>query len=447
MSLLKVNEVQNYNGSSLTLTASTVSTSAQLNTGGNISVTGSLNVSDDSTTRSNLGLGSIATQDSSNVSVTGGTIGSSVLIHFNPVPNWYLAEQQITGGNDVSAGFYAGSTDSAERRTVNIPATQLRINATVYTLSTATTLDADALGSWASNETSKAVAGTRNGEDVYLYAVEPSSGTTPNFCLSSNTTYPNGTVGGVTASPTNSRKIGGFHCLCADVLTISGHPLTGYEEGDILPRSVWTQASHRPTSNPEGMVYVGIKLWADIYLASNTATLESKYNQTIVDGATGSPTYAHHWYNFVERFAEIEKRLPTQSEFMALAIGSNEETNISGSADPVTTGGHSDTAGRRMISNIGCEDCCGALYQLLNETGSDGAAASWAVQDTASDGTTYDGDNSIGRGQGYAVPNRGLVGGYWNEGSRCGSRGVAWYSSPVILDAAHASRGVSASLY
>lgn len=73
MSLLKVNEVQNYNGSSLTLTASTVSTSAQLNTGGNISVTGSLNVSDDSTTRSNLGLGSIATQASDNIAVTGGT--------------------------------------------------------------------------------------------------------------------------------------------------------------------------------------------------------------------------------------------------------------------------------------------------------------------------------------------------------------------------------------
>jgi len=79
MSLLKTNEIQNYNGSSLTLTASTVSTSAQLNTGGNISVTGSLNVSDDSTTRTNLGLGTIATQDSSNVNLTGGTIGSSVV--------------------------------------------------------------------------------------------------------------------------------------------------------------------------------------------------------------------------------------------------------------------------------------------------------------------------------------------------------------------------------
>jgi hypothetical protein len=79
MSLLKVNEVQNYNGSSLTLTASTVSTSAQLNTGGNISVTGSINVSDDSTTRSNLGLGSIATQDSHNVTITGGNISNATL--------------------------------------------------------------------------------------------------------------------------------------------------------------------------------------------------------------------------------------------------------------------------------------------------------------------------------------------------------------------------------
>jgi len=76
MSLLKTNEIQNYNGSSLTLTASTVSTSAQLNTGGNISVTGSLNVSDDSTTRTNLGLGTMATQNANAVAITGGTINT-----------------------------------------------------------------------------------------------------------------------------------------------------------------------------------------------------------------------------------------------------------------------------------------------------------------------------------------------------------------------------------
>jgi len=46
---------------------------------------------------------------------------------------------------------------------------------------------------------------------------------------------------------------------------------------------------------------------------------------------------------------------------------SNEETNITGSTDPVTTGGHSDTGARRMISNIGCEDCAGALNQWLSD--------------------------------------------------------------------------------
>lgn len=395
---------------------------------------------------------------------SGGLISFGGSVQTIPIPNWYQAEQQITGGNDVSAGFYAGSATASERRTVNIPAMQLRINATVYTLSSATTLDADTASSWASNEISKATPSSRNGEDVYVYAVEPSSGTTPNFCLSSNSTYPDGTVGGVTASATNSRKIGGFHCLCADVLTISGHPLTGYEEGDILPRSVWTQASHRPTANPEGMVYVGNKLWADIYLASNTTTLESSYGGTIVDGAS-NPDY--HWYNFVERFAEIEKRLPTQAEFMALAIGSNEEVNISTASDPATTGGHSTYNGyhatynpntvpvRRMISNIGCEDCAGAMWQWINETGSDGAAASWETQDRSAsttysggaDSESYDYANSIGRGQGYAVPNRGHVGGASGAGSKCGPRGAIWNYEPLKLDSTFGSRGVSGSLY
>jgi len=97
MSLLKVNEVQNYNGSSLTLTASTVSTSAQLNTGGNVSVTGSINVSDDSTTRSNLGLGTMATQAANSVAITGGnisnaTLASSVTFPANTIQRTSFAE-------------------------------------------------------------------------------------------------------------------------------------------------------------------------------------------------------------------------------------------------------------------------------------------------------------------------------------------------------------------
>lgn len=95
MSLLKVNEVQNYNGSSLTLTASTVSTSAQLNTGGNVSVTGSINVSDDSTTRSNLGLGSIATQAADSVNIDGGAIDGVTI-----------------GGSSAAAGTFTTLTAS-----------------------------------------------------------------------------------------------------------------------------------------------------------------------------------------------------------------------------------------------------------------------------------------------------------------------------------------------
>ena len=104
MSLLKVNEVQNYNGSSLTLTASTVSTSAQLNTGGNISVTGSINVSDDSTTRSNLGLGSIATQASDNVTITGGNISNATLASSVTFPAGHIIQtvRNTKGGSSTS---------------------------------------------------------------------------------------------------------------------------------------------------------------------------------------------------------------------------------------------------------------------------------------------------------------------------------------------------------
>lgn len=123
MSLLKTNEIQNYNGSSLTLTASTVSTSAQLNTGGNISVTGSLNVSDDSTTRTNLGLGTISTQDSNNVNLTGGTIGSGVVFPaghiLNVVNNTFTTFTSTTSSTYVDAtGYSANITPSSSSNTV-----------------------------------------------------------------------------------------------------------------------------------------------------------------------------------------------------------------------------------------------------------------------------------------------------------------------------------------
>lgn len=397
-------------------------------------------------------LGGVTLATESGGTITLSNVNATTLIQFNP--NYIESSQQITGGNDVFVGFYAGSTTIAERRTLNIPAMQLRVNASVYTLSNATTLDANTSGSWASGETTYATAANRAGKDFYIYAVEPSSGTTPNFCLSANSSIPSGTVGGVTVTADNSRKLGGFHCLCANVGPIANHELTDYLIGDILPRSVWDQHAHRPESPPEGMVYIGNRLWADIYLASNPGgTLETVFGARPIaggspTGATNHPTPYYHWYNFAERFAEINKRLPTQAEFISLALGSNEETNISGSTFAnKTTGNHVDTASRRMISDIGCEDCCGALWQWLNETGGQNAGASWAVQDTTGSANSYDAVNSIGRGQGYAVPTRGLAGGLWADGAICGPRSVGWNDSPLNLYGSSGARGVSGSLY
>ena len=154
MSLLKVNEVQNYNGSSLTLTASTVSTSAQLNTGGNVSVTGSLNVSDDSTTRSNLGLGSIATQDSSNVSVTGGSITGTTIVPTSP---FSFRNKIINGNFDVwqrgtsqtSSGYgsadrwflaHSGSSKTASQQSFTVGQTEVPNNPKYYLSQTVTSV-------------------------------------------------------------------------------------------------------------------------------------------------------------------------------------------------------------------------------------------------------------------------------------------------------------------
>jgi len=189
-----------------------------------------------------------------------------------------------------------------------------------------------------------------NGKDYYVYACN-NSGTLV-FRVSLASTFPAG------FSAETSRKIGGFHTLCADVGTISGHPLSGFVAGDILPASVW-DLKHRPVSEPAGMVYVdAIDKWVDIYLASGTGVnTKSVFGGVISDN--------RNWMNFVDDGGAVKKRLLMDMEFQLAASGSNEQTNIANSTDPITTGGHSSAAGRRMISNYGIEDMCGAMYQWL----------------------------------------------------------------------------------
>lgn len=252
---------------------------------------------------------------------------------------------------------YEGTAAADQRYTLQSPARLLvDIDDTMYLISAQTDYDLSVEATWDTTAgTDYTVAANRAGVDFYIYAIQPGSGTTPLIEVSDNSSAPDG----YTAA--NSRKIGGFHALCVAVGTIGGHPLTDHVAGDILPDSVWDYG-HRPVSTPEGMVYSdGAGIWVDIYLASGTGgSTVSVYGGTISD--------TRDWMDFVDDGGAVKKRLLWDPEFQIIAAGGNEETNINGSADPGTTGGHSDSAGRRMISDIGVEDATGVMWQWLLDT-------------------------------------------------------------------------------
>jgi len=341
------------------------------------------------------------------------------------------------------------------KTTVTIHPTWVCINDVGYISTADVTLNLATASSW--DASTYATAANRAGKDFYIYACVPSSGNTPEFKLSANSTAPSG----YTAA--TSRKIGGFHCLCADVGTITGHTLSGYVKGNILPLSIW-DLRHRPVSDPEGMVWIeGLGYWVDIYLNSwNGSKLVSAYNQTIADGAS---TKKFNGEMFAEYIGLVGKRLLSRDMFMVAAKGSNEMTNIKNSADPGTAGGHVDTNNRRMISNYGLEDCCGTLWQWssdLFESWTKGTTyATWCNN---SGNTTYtEGDmryylngyawqaesvynpsfDSVQYGSAYGLVRRALLGGLWSTGSYCGSRCVYCHTFSALGHSFYGARGAS----
>lgn len=164
------------------------------------------------------------------------------------------------------------------------------------------------------------------GKDYYVYVLDfVPTGKTLAILVSLNSTYPTG------ATADNSRKIGGFHTLCSGVGTLGGHSLTGFIRTNILPQSVWC-LNFRPTCSPEGMVYSDLaKIWVDIYLQSSTgATTASLFGATITD--------TRSWNDHVDDLAAAGKKLLNDSQFQTVSKGSNQQTNIYGSLDPVTAG-------------------------------------------------------------------------------------------------------------
>ncbi len=279
--------------------------------------------------------------------------------------------------------------------------------------------------SWDSTTTDYTVAANRAGLDFFIYACNNDGKLT--LLLSRNSTFPEG------YDADSSRKIGGFHCLCSSVGAISDHALNGYLTGDILPASVW-DLLHRPACNPAGMVYVeGIRKWVDIYLASaSCGELVSEFGGTI---ATGTTSPAFHQYKFSQWFGLIGKRLLTQHEFVIASLGSNQGTNINGSANPVTTGGNTDTSGRRMISDYGGEDFCGVMYTAGSEPSGGESTASWT--------NAYDANDSDVAGQHYMPANPIYMGGHWASGVYCGSRCASGGTGPLAAESYFAARGMA----
>jgi hypothetical protein len=264
------------------------------------------------------------------------------------------------------------------------------------------------------------------GKSYIVYACDNAGVIT--FKSSLNSTYPscNDSEGNAYTAD-NTRKVAGFHTLCLDVGTISGHDLTGYETYDILPKSIW-DLKHRPVCESSGMVFdEAINKWVDIYLASSTGA-----NCASVYGATISDT--RNWMDFVDDGHAVKKRLLHDEEFQSVMAGSNEETNIFISADPVTTGAHMDTEARRMISNIGCEDGAGIVYQWL-------LTPSYYLRTaTITDVGWYTLPGNKGSvychkdGSGYLNVTQLLAGVDWSDGAACGSRGrIAGYSRWATL--------------
>ena len=307
---------------------------------------------------------------------------------------------------------------TAEKRKITIPAyTTIQIGETIYQTVQDTPINLDEAKSWDSS--TYATVGNRKGKDFYIYAVAPDAGTIPTFILSNNKTKPS------TVDSSKCRLIGGFHCECADIEKWLTHSLSGWKAGEILPASAW-DLIHRAKSDNDGMVYNSLNdMWISIYLLSlKDNHPASVFNGVILDGAS-SPKY--HGLKFSEELSKLNQRLPYLHEYFNAFAGIWENVAIQGAKDPNTTGGHVNSAGHRIVSHIGCEDCAGVLWQWSNNYGMAGGSG-WGDSNYNSevDGSGY--------GRAYGTLWLPRVGGYWANGSNCGSRAVVGNNSAATLN-------------
>ena len=89
-----------------------------------------------------------------------------------------------------------------------------------------------------------------------------------------------------------------------------------------------------------------------------------------------------------------------------------------------------------MISNIGCEDCCGNLWQWGADVGS-------ATTGGSNYANYYDANDKYVGGQTYGAVYRPVFGGAANAGVSCGSRASNWTNGALGLNWYIGARGVA----
>ena len=265
------------------------------------------------------------------------------------------------------------------------------------------------------------------GRDYYIYlCFQPATDTVKvpwaDIVISLNSTFPTG------YNANTSRKIGGFHTLCAGAGTLPNnpidstpHPASGFQTGDIIPNSVWCLTHRSAGKFQEGTAYVDVlDEWHFIYMASGIGlNTRSVFGGTV----TKSRTQVQH----LDDLLRVGYRLLDDSSCMISSDGSNAQTNIQGSAAPITTGAHVDTAGRRMISKYFLEDLCGAYWIWLEDLGFNGQTGWTSVPD--------------GQGQTFGVPYALIAGGAWSDAAYCGPRCRSCGASRLGVSASVAARG------
>ena len=301
------------------------------------------------------------------------------------------------------------NTDAESRRSIVSPGfILLGIDSYYYNLSTSSVLDLNTAGNWNSSETTYATAANRAGKDVYIYLCS-GSGDTLNIVLSCDSSFPDD------YTALTSRQIGGFHCLCVSAGATPGdalasHPAANYLAGDIIPNSVWDLLfrSHGDNIGEAWIEELGI--WTDIYMLSSGGSVY-----------TGNPLN-QNWEDTADSLAVRKKKFLNDYQFQIVAARSNEETNIHGSADVSSAGGHLDTDSKRMISKYFLEECCGYLNQWLSDTTAkyDGAVTAGYVDLGGSSTPVAE------KGSSYLPVDTNeiklLAGGHWNNAAACGSR-------------------------